>query len=137
MSYSNPVVEPTKPELKTFEVYRVTNEFMDIYSKYPTSLTAAEERMINLKRLGSISIDAAIQLWREHNQYFDLAAKVIATDIDEVFTLTKSINHFWGDNEQVELISENTFNSSTSIGDVTKVEGKTFIYACAGWQVIT
>ncbi|GIC77728.1 hypothetical protein [Moritella sp. F3] len=133
MSYSNLVI----PTTKTFEVYRHTNEFMDIYSKYPSGLTEAEEKIVNLKRLGSISIDAAIELWREHNQYFEIAAKVIATDIDEVFTLTNSINHFWGDNEQVELISENTFNSSTSIGDVIIVEGRTLICACAGWQDIT
>jgi len=133
MSYSNLDIATTK----TFEVYRLTNEFMDIYRKHPSGVTKAEEKMVNLKRLGSISIDAAIQLWREHNQYFELAAKVIATDIDEVFTLTNSINNFWGDNEQVELISENTFNSSTSIGDVIKVEGKTLISACAGWQDIT
>jgi len=127
MSYSN----------KIFEVYRLTNEFMDIYSKYPSDVTEAEEKMVNLKRLGFISIDAAIELWREHNQYFELAEKVIATNIDEVFTLKKSINHFWGDNEQVERISGNTFNSCTSIGDVIKVEGKTLICACAGWQDIT
>lgn len=65
---------------------------------------------------------------------FTLVAEVDCETIDEVFELTNSIEHYWGENKQVQ-----TFGGpfrSTSVGDVVKDVSTQKVYRCeaVGWK---
>jgi hypothetical protein len=64
--------------------------------------------------------------------FYDKVASVKATDLEQVFELTNSIDQYWGDNDDV--IEYGSQHRSTSVGDVVVTDGKFFYVDSFGFK---
>lgn len=81
-----------------------------------------------------------IQYAWKHIEHRILVARVKTHSLDEAFMLTNSIDKYWGDNPEVELVlnlPNPKYSRSTSTGDVMETEdGKQFLVDSIGFLEI-
>lgn len=114
-----------------FTVYRTTEAFMRSLNGNTVNLDLHRQRS-NSESTESIE---AIKTLLSSGLLIPVANVNCSPLNDDLFRLTNSITHFWGDNKEVELLtgSESAFMSSSSVGDIYKDNtGQYYIYCDIG-----
>lgn len=116
---------------QTFTVYRSTIAFMNTLNDSAQNLDLHRQRSLEGNDL---AVQAIKTLLNSHH-VIPVALVTCNADNDDLFRLTNSINDFWGNNTEVELLAsaEQGFMSSSSVGDIYQDSaGQFFVYQCAG-----
>jgi hypothetical protein len=66
---------------------------------------------------------------------FELIATVETDDLEHAFERTNTIEHYWGENEEVEILVDRGCRSS-SVGDVFELNGEAHQVASCGFVKI-
>ena len=65
---------------------------------------------------------------------FDYVAEVETNDKNEAFHLTNSLEHYWGENDEVEEFGEK--HRSTSMGDIFVCEDGIYVVDFVGFKLL-
>lgn len=111
--------------MKTFTLYRATSSFLENINQNKDHLNLHRDRIFVGNDLVS-SVNAIITMLK--SGFLVPAATCVAKNEDDMFRLTNSITCNWTDNDEVNVLDDSAFLSSTSVGDIFKDEdGQFFI----------
>ncbi|MGP4943167.1 hypothetical protein [Pseudoalteromonas nigrifaciens] len=110
-----------------FTIYRATKSFMNTLNHDSDNLNLHRNR--SHEGLGQKGFNAMVRTAQIMiDKCFLVPAAVVEAQLNEVFELTNTINRNWVENNEVTVIDESAFLSSSSVGDVfVDDKGQAFI----------
>lgn len=100
-----------------FTIYRATKQFMSTLNYNHDNLTLHRNR--SHEGLGGKGLQDMVNTVQSMvDKGFLVPAATVEAPLNEVFELTNSIERNWLDNNEVTVINEAAFFSSSSVGDV-------------------
>lgn len=100
---------------QTFTIFRATKDFMDTLNSNKVTLDLHRRRSFDFDDKNDEMVKANQGML---DQGYLIPVATVECSLNDLFTLTNNITHSWLDNEEVTLLDDNGFISSTSIGDV-------------------
>jgi hypothetical protein len=115
--------------MKKFTLYRPTSKFFNTLNSNKENLNLHRERTFVRDDL-TPSVNAIIAMLKAG--HLVPAATCIASNHEDMFRLTNSIDCAWTDNKEVSVLNNDAFLSSTSVGDIFKDDESGQFYIVAG-----
>jgi hypothetical protein len=88
--------------------------------------------------MASFNDEKLITLAEEKIKNYYIAAVVTCESLADVFFFTNSIDFYWGEHDNVEVVPHQSRpgHRSTSVGDIVRdnITGKSFVCASCGWK---
>lgn len=121
--------------MTVFTAYRFTTAFMGTLNDNPHNLELY--RVSKAMETPSLHVRAKAALKYLKDAGHIVEAATVTCELQDLFEVTNSINHNWIENDEVSDVNSLAFLSSTSVGDIFKLEdGSYMVTAGIGYTPI-